>query len=93
MDIAEFHTLGEVGSAGYGGSVPSTPGANVPEGSSYNTAKDAFLSYGCEALGVAKCEQGNDPKAYIMAAVGDLFGDDLDGLAADLEDFEALGLL
>jgi hypothetical protein len=93
MDITEFHTLGEEGSIGYGGMVPETPEANVPEGSSYNTAKNAFLSYGCEALGLPKCEKSDDPKAYIMSAVGDLFGDDLDGLAADLEDFEALGLL
>ena len=94
FDITEFHTLGEVGSIGFGGMVPDNPEANVPEGSSYNRAKDAFLQYGCEALGLPQCEKDEySAKAAIMSIAADLFGDDLDGLAATMEDYDALGLL
>ena len=94
-DIEEFHYLADVGSGEYGGITPTTPGANVPAGSSYNVAKKAFLRHGCEAFGLPQCADSSATnfRAYAVRELGDVLGGDLDGFASDLQDFEALGLL
>lgn len=94
-DIEEFYYLADAGSADYGGITPTTPGANVLPGSSYTVAKKAFLRHGCEAFGLPQCEDrsATDFRAYVVRELGDVLGEDLDGFASDLQDFEALGLL
>jgi hypothetical protein len=57
-------------------------------GASFSDVRAAFGSVGCESLG-GRCnadEVGGD-RAAIADALGDLLGDDVDGLAAMLDDF------
>lgn len=90
MDLDELHSLAEYGSVGYGGTIPTTPGAIVEPGSSFVTAKKAFLRHGCEALGVKQCEVDEaSPLASAVRALSDVLGDDVDGLASELEGFAA----
>ena len=81
-----LHELAEQGSEAWGGQIPETPKALVPAGSEWTDAKKAFFTYGCEAFGLKKCETRNDFRAHAMDALSDLCGDDIDGLASDLED-------
>lgn len=60
--------------------------------SSFSAARKAFYRDGCELFGAS--HGPIDPeKGAVVAALQDLAGDDIDGLASDIEDAEALGLL
>lgn len=67
----------------------------VEEGmyANFQEALHAFQQKGCEALGEPRCERSNTLKAEVMGAMFDLLGDDVDGAAAMMEDFEYGGLL
>ena len=67
----------------------------VEEGmyANFQEALHAFQTKGCEALGEPKCERSNDLKGEVMGAMFDLLGDDVDGAAAMMEDFEYFGML
>jgi hypothetical protein len=50
-----------------------------------------FQTLGCEAIGASHNPNKDNGRASAAAAMYDLLGDDIDGAAAMLEDFEALG--
>ncbi len=50
-----------------------------------------FQTLGCEAIGASHNPNRDTGRASAAAAMYDLLGDDIDGAAAMLEDFEALG--
>jgi hypothetical protein len=67
---------------------------------SFDAERKRFRKYGCAAIiegwegreaTEPTCEQTS--KGRSLAALMDLAGDDLDGYASDVEDFEAAGLL
>lgn len=69
-------------------------------GTSFNTERNRFRKWGCAAIVEGwegrrayerVCEQTE--KGQILAALMDLAGEDIDGYAADVEDFEYLGML
>ena len=62
----------------------------------FATVRDDFYSRGCEALGEAKCERvdalgedGKLSKGVAMSALIDLLGDDIDGIASMMDDYQA----
>ena len=59
----------------------------------FTEVREAFYMDGCEALGDQCNPNPNRNRAAVAAALMDLLGDDVDGLAADMEDFEAMGWL
>ena len=59
----------------------------------YRAALRAFQSQGCTAVGLTHSEGNDNGRAEVMSAMFDLLGDDADGAAAMMEDFEYLGLL
>lgn len=65
---------------------------DVP-GMTYVEASRAFQSKGCEGIGLTH-SQGNDSfRSEAMSAVFELLGDDIDGAASLMEDFEFFGML
>lgn len=63
-------------------------------GTSYRQVSRDFQSRGCEALGEPRCERAPDSlRAEVSAAMFDLMGDDVDGVASMMDDFEYMGLL
>ena len=69
-------------------------------GTGFDTERKRFRKWGCAAIvegwegrraDAYACEQTDKGKS--LAAIMDLCGDDLDGYAADVEDFEYMGLL
>ena len=59
--------------------------------STFNEVREAFYMDGCKALD-ARCNPNpNKRLASISAALMDLLGDDVDGLAADMEDLGMFG--
>lgn len=60
------------------------------QGSSFDAVRKAFYEEGCVALGMS---HGTGKAHPGVAALMELCGDDIDGLAADLEDFEYLGMM
>ena len=53
-----------------------------------------FLRYGCKVVTGKFCEVTlDDETSAVIAMVGDLMGDDVDGACAEFEDLEAMGLL
>lgn len=62
----------------------------------FDTVWKAFRSKGC---GVAfdawkvSCEPDTSGRGDLVRALGDVLGDDVDGFAAELADFDRLGLL
>lgn len=61
-------------------------------------ARKLFFGKGCGAVfGYGRpCEPANDvmrSRAGVAGMLADLLGDDVDGIAADMEDFQYLGLL
>lgn len=66
------------------------------QGLSYDDARVRFFQNGCEALGWGGCErpvsEGATMRAMASSAMADLLGDDVDGIAAMMEDAEAMGL-
>jgi len=61
-------------------------------GTCYEVVAAAFRSTGCEALGMGKCKPSRETRGRAMAisALYDLLGDDMDGAAAMIEDFDFL---
>lgn len=60
----------------------------------HRAVREDFRRRGCAALFGATCNETPNRTAAIVAdAFMDLAGEDLDGLANDLEDAEALGIL
>ena len=65
------------------------------QGISFNEALRAFQSRGCESLtvyGFGPCEKVDSLRGDAMSALFDLLGDDVDGAAAMMEDFEYMGM-
>lgn len=60
------------------------------QGSTFNQVRKGFSAKGCEALGESHNTTSASPAIGLLT---DLLGDDIDGLAAELEDAEMLGLL
>jgi len=60
------------------------------DGLTFDHAQKSFRSIGCETFGTSHSQNTADPGIGILA---DLLGDDIDGLAAMIEDFEFLGML
>jgi len=62
----------------------------------YDEVWKQFKQSGCSALG-SKCNIKDDEprslKAMASGALMDIMGDDMDGVAATLEDFDYIGLL
>lgn len=54
----------------------------------FNKAVEYFRKKGCAALGASCGEPANVGRAMAFAALHDLMGDDVDGIAAMLEDFD-----
>lgn len=61
--------------------------------SSYREAAAAFRRSGCEGIGETHSENRNSYRADVSAAMFDLLGDDMDGAAAMMEDFEYFGMV
>lgn len=59
---------------------------------SFENARKKFYAIGCEALG-EPCGTPDPQAGAVVSALQELAGDDVDGLASDIEDAEALGLL
>jgi hypothetical protein len=66
-------------------------------GNTYHAVMREFQSKGCEAFkyayGQGKCAPVNNTRSAVASAMYDLLGDDMDGAASMMEDFEYLGLL
>ena len=63
------------------------------EGLTFDQVRQGFTREGCAALQCRPCQPSNDVRALASQTLLELYGDDIDGVAADLEDFEYLGLL
>jgi hypothetical protein len=62
------------------------------DGLTFDQARRAFRAEGCGAFGT-RCERDGGLRAEASAVLMDLLGDDVDGVAAMLEDFEWAGML
>ena len=60
------------------------------QGTTFDKVRESFYSKGCEGIGYRHGDNVANP-AY--AILQELAGDDIDGLAADLEDFEYMGMI
>lgn len=59
----------------------------------YAEAIALFRKYGCTVLGTRHNATPDEDAALLARVAFDLGGDDIDGIASDLEDAEFLGLL
>ena len=61
----------------------------------FRQALDRFYSDGCAATGWIHgvCEVRRTGRTMAMSALADIMGDDVDGIAAMLEDFDYFGVL
>jgi hypothetical protein len=59
----------------------------------YDSVKRDFIKRGCVALGGSPCEPTGSKLAAVSQMLMEEFGDDLDGVMSDLDDFRAMGLL
>jgi len=59
----------------------------------FNGVRADFASRGCAALGASECEATGSLKAQVSAAMFDIMGDDVDGVAAMMDDFDYAGML
>lgn len=60
----------------------------------FKQAKDIFFSLGCGVLFNGKeCEKRDSLRGMASAMLEELLGDDVDGMAAMLEDFDYAGML
>jgi hypothetical protein len=60
---------------------------------SFDEARRAFASHGCSALGCSHGETLDPGRQSLIAELTALAGDDVDGLASDLEDAAFLGVI
>lgn len=58
------------------------------DGLTFDQARKRFYRVGCEVFG-ARHGTANPKASSMMTALVDLLGDDIDGLAAELDDFGA----
>lgn len=61
--------------------------------STYSVVLAAFQSKGCEALGQPQCQRDPSMRSEAMSAMFDILGDDVDGAASMMEDFDFMGML
>ena len=59
---------------------------------SYSEALDLFRKHGCTVLGARHNTTPDADAAHLSTLAFELMGDDIDGVAAMLDDAEALGL-
>lgn len=59
----------------------------------YGRVSEDFIRRGCVALGGPPCQRTGSRRAAISQALMEEFGHDLDGVMAELDDFDYLGLL
>lgn len=59
-------------------------------GTTYHHVRDTFAQYGCRALGMRCNENADSELATISGALFDMLGDDIDGVASTLEEWEYL---
>lgn len=66
-------------------------------GRTYREVAADFRERGCHALetayGAADCQPANNMRAAAMGAMFELCGDDMDGAASLMDDFEYMGML
>lgn len=58
--------------------------------------RQKFLSDGCKVFGNSACvspEDGQSLRSMATSVLAELSGDDFDGIASDLDDFEFMGML
>jgi hypothetical protein len=60
---------------------------------SFDAVRQDFLKRGCVALQFSPCEKRDNMRASAMGVMAELMGDDLDGMASMMDDFNYLGLL
>lgn len=63
---------------------------------SFATVSKRFRSIGCAALEggtTPTCEKSGELRPLASAVLMDILGDDLDGVASTMDDFEYLGML
>lgn len=60
-------------------------------GETFDQVWAEFRRTGCRVIDGIPCRVS--PRAYLVDALTEVFGDDIDGLAGDLADAEALGLI
>lgn len=65
---------------------------DTPDGLPFDEARQRFYREGCGVFGVA-CEAEPSLRSQAASALYDLLGDDVDGAAAMLDDFEYVGWL
>lgn len=64
------------------------------EGSTFAEVRDRFYTLGCEAMGVTRCERQDVmagdrlSDSAAMSVLVDLLGDDVDGIASMMEDYQ-----
>lgn len=67
---------------------------DTPDGLSYEEASRLFRTEGCGVVfDGAPCAEAGTETTEMIGVLTDLLGDDMDGLAADLEDAAYLGVL
>jgi len=59
-------------------------------GTTFHEVRRNFADHGCVALGMQCNTQADTELAAISGALFDMLGDDIDGVAGDLEDWEYL---
>ena len=59
----------------------------------YNEVRDELYTQGCKALGGICSKEKDEVRAGLTSALIDILGDDIGGIAAELEDAEFFGLL
>lgn len=60
--------------------------------STFDEVRASFAAEGCAAMGWPHADVPNRGRASAAAAMFDILGDDVDGIAAMLEDAERLGM-
>lgn len=64
------------------------------QGTTFDAVRRTFFTEGCGiAFGGRQCEKVESLTADASAVLYDLLGDDVDGIAAMLEDFDYMGML
>jgi hypothetical protein len=56
----------------------------------FTNVKDDFVKRGCVAMGFGPCKRVDNLRTQASAALFDILGDDVDGVASMMEDFEFL---
>jgi hypothetical protein len=62
------------------------------DGLTFDQARRIFFSKGCGAVFGGSCKPNPTAQSSISAALADMLGDDIDGIAAMTEDAEFMGL-